>query len=246
MNIPLLEPQWPAPPCIKAYTTLRVGGVSQPPFDQFNLAEHVGDQLSDVQLNRDLLKKQLNLPTEPIWLQQIHSTTVVKALPENRNSTADASFTDQINQACVVLTADCLPLLICHRKGTHIAAIHAGWRGLLNGIIEATLQSLPCHPEELMVWLGPAISAPRYEVGDEMRNLFLQQHPEAEYAFILSDTQRWHADLYALARLRLLKQGITAIYGGNLCTYSDPSRFYSYRRDSGKTGRMATIIWISQ
>lgn len=237
---------WPAPKSIKAFSTLRLGGVSQPPFEQFNLAEHVGDDPLHVQANRNRLLKALQLPNEPIWINQTHSTIAIKAIPENRNREADASFTDQTNQVCVVLTADCLPILVCNRQGTHVAAIHAGWRGLLNGIIETTLQGLQLPNNELLVWLGPAISQKKYEVGKEVRDQFLAIHPEMDSAFLPSTQERWLADLYALARIRLLKAGVTAVFGGEFCTYSDATHFYSYRREGSRTGRMATLIWINK
>lgn len=244
MQITFIQPQWPAPSHIKAYTTLRSGGFSESPFDQFNLAEHVGDHTTHVQANRELLKKQLKLPNDPIWIQQVHGTQVVQALPENKEQEADAVFSHEANQVCAILTADCLPILICNQKGTQVAAIHAGWRGLVNGVIESTLTAMQAKNENLLVWLGPAISPANFEVGNEVREQFIDKHAEAIHAFIPSPNQRWLADLYALARLRLLKQGVTAIYGGGFCTYADSKRFYSYRRD-GKTGRMASLIWIS-
>lgn len=240
-----ITPTWPAPSIIRAYTTLREGGVSEKPYDNFNLAHHVEDNLLHVKTNRQLLKKSLNLSMEPIWLQQIHSTIAIKATPENREKEADASFTDQLLHPCVILTADCLPILICNRSGTHVAAIHAGWRGLLNGIIESTLQQINLPSEELLVWLGPAISSAHYETSNEVREQFLDQDSQAINAFSPSLNHRWLADLYALARLRLSNQGITAVYGGEHCTYAD-KRFYSYRRDGNKTGRMATLIWITE
>lgn len=242
-----LKPNWPIAPSIQAYTTLRIGGFSQAPFDQFNLAYHVLDHSNHVKQNRELLKKQLQLPDEPIWLQQTHSTIAVPALPENRECEADASFADQAHQICVVLTADCLPILLCNKAGTHVAAIHAGWRGLCHGIIEATLEQLPCLPHEWLVWLGPAITANYYEVGDEVREQFIELHPNAEQGFTPSTNQRWLADLYTLARMRFIQLGIppSAIYSSNDCTYANSEKFYSYRRDGGRTGRMASLIWIS-
>lgn len=239
-----IQPKWPAPTKIKAYTTLRTGGVSQSPYDEFNLAEHVSDTPEHVRTNREILKKNLKLPSDPIWIQQTHSTIVVEATPENINKVADASYTDKSNRICTILTADCLPILVCNRKGTHVAAIHAGWRGLANGIIETTLDTLHLPNEELLVWLGPAISAANYEVGHEVRDHFIAEQPEARDAFSPSANQRWLANLYALARLRLLKLGATAIYGGDYCTFTDPKRFFSYRRDGQNTGRMASLIWI--
>jgi YfiH family protein len=240
-----IEPNWPAPKHIKAYTSLRTGGVSQMPYDQFNLGDHVGDDAHKVAANREILKKTLQLPNDPIWIQQVHGVDVVAATPENKERAADASFTNENQQICAVLTADCLPILLCDRKGTHVAAIHAGWRGLLNGVIETTLATMNLDTHEILAWLGPAIGPNHFEVGNEVRDAFLNHNSEASTAFKPSPNQRWMADLYALARMRLAKQGITAIYGGDYCTYTDANLFYSYRRDGGKTGRMATLIWIN-
>ncbi len=239
-----LRPDWPAPSHIKAYTTLRTGGVSVSPYDQFNLGDHVDDNPEHVASNRHLLASQLQLPSEPIWLQQTHSTQVVEATIHNLNQIADAAFTAQAKQVCVILTADCLPILVTNKKGTHVAAIHAGWRGLAQGIIESTLAALNLAPEELLIWLGPAISAKHFEVGDEVREIFLHSLPEATYAFTPSPAKRWLADLYELARVKLKKLGVNQVYGGEYCTYADKDLFYSYRRDGKETGRMASLIWI--
>lgn len=244
MNPSVIKPNWPAPACVKAFTTMRLGGVSLPPYHQMNLAAHVGDQAESVNINRALLKKQLNLPADPTWIQQTHSTIVLPASPDNTEKEADATLTDQSERICVVLTADCLPILVCHRKGTHVAAIHVGWRGLLGGIIENTLTALNLPPQELLIWLGPAISAQHYEVGEEVRNAFLVTDPDTHQAFSPSPQKRWLADLYTLARLRLRKMGATAIYGGEYCTYSNKECFFSYRRDGEKTGRMASLIYF--
>lgn len=241
-----LQPNWPAPSTIHAYTTLRMGGVSQAPYDEFNLATHVGDNPEHVIANRELLKKTLAITSEPIWIKQTHSARAIPATAENAEQEADATFTDKTQQTCVVLTADCLPILLCNHQGTHVAAIHAGWRGIAHGIIEATIAGLSLPSHDLLAWLGPAISPANYEVGAEIRSQFIDLHPEAELAFQPSPNQRWLADLYALAKIRLLRQGISAIYGGNFCTYADNKRFYSYRRDGEKTGRMATLIWINE
>ncbi len=241
-----IEPVWPAPKTIHAYTTLRSGGVSKKPFDQFNLAQHVGDDEGMVAANREILKNALQLPNEPIWIKQTHSTIAILATEKNTECEADASFTHEKNQICVVLTADCLPILVCNKQGTSVAAIHAGWRGLLNGVIESTLEAMKCDPEDLLIWLGPAISQAHFEVGDEVRAAFLEKDSEAHSAFIPSPNQRFMADLYLLATQRLHKRGIQRIFGGNYCTYSDANQFYSYRRDGSKTGRMASLIWIAQ
>jgi YfiH family protein len=237
-----IEPDWPAPSNIKAYTTTRQGGASQMPYDSFNLADHVTDNPIDVQANRQRLIAQLALPNEPCWLTQVHGVEVVEAnIPQ---PIADAAYSITPNTICAVLTADCLPILICNRAGTHVAAIHAGWKGLAAGIIEETIKTLNLPGEELLAWLGPAIGPNTFEVGPEVRNLFLQHDPHAELAFHPSKNGRWLADIYQLARLRLFSSGVTAVYGGDFCTYTDTDRFFSYRRDGEKTGRMASLIWM--
>lgn len=233
----MITPDWPAPSNIQAYTTLRNGG---------NLATHLGANEKQVQANRQLLKARLHLENEPIWLEQTHSTIVLPAVSSSRNKQADASFTNQTLQICVVTTADCLPILLCHRNGTHVAAIHAGWRGLASGIIENTLKAMNLNAEDILVWLGPAIGPVVYEVGEEVRQRFMDHDLEAEKAFIPSTKKgHWLGNLYDLATLRFHKQNILAIYGGQYCTYTDKERFYSYRREGDKAGRMASLIWIT-
>ena len=240
-----LKPNWPAPPSVKAHTTLRKGGISQAPYNELNLAQHVGDDSNFVITNRNHLKENLQLPNEPIWLEQTHSTIVIPALPENRGKNADASFTTEANAICAILTADCLPILLCNKQGTYVAAIHAGWRGLANGIIEQTLKLANIPFNDIMVWLGPGIGPAVYEVGDEVRELFINENSETIKAFTPSPNLRWLADIYALARIRFKKQNITEVYGGEYCTYSAPELFYSARRNGFQTGRMASLIWIT-
>jgi YfiH family protein len=226
-----LQPDWPAPACVKAYTTLRSSGV--------------GERLPGSEVvNRVRLKSLLTLPDEPVWLTQKHTATVVKASTDNRAVIADASFTDLPKQVCVVLTADCLPVLMTHRDGTHVAAIHAGWRGLANGILEATLRALNIPAKDVLVWLGPAIGPQHFEVRKDVYDIFTQQHAEAKKAFTLFADEHWLADIYELARLRLKKEGVNEIYGGTLCTHSDQKSFFSYRRDGKNTGRLVSLIWI--
>lgn len=235
-------PTWPAPSRVHACTTLRQGGVSVLPFDTFNLADHVGDNKQHVLANRQALKNKLNLPNEPFWLEQTHSTTVLYS----SGGKGDASFTRQPGAVCAVLTADCLPILVCNRQGTDVAAIHAGWRGLVHGIIENTLDAMLLPPEEILIWLGPAIGPSVYELGSEVRDCFLEQDLDAESCFIPAERKgHWLGNLYALARLRLKKRGILAVYGGEFCTFTDSQRFFSYRRDNGQTGRMASLIWMT-
>lgn len=248
---------WPAPPNIQAGCTTRIGGFSERPYASFNLAQHVGDNEQHVEDNRRFLCDTWQLPAEPLWLEQTHSNRVYLA-DENKtlrgkprgmsdNNTlsrqADAIISRQSNTVCAILTADCLPLLICDKQGKEIAAIHAGWRGLANGVIENTLRQLRSRNEDLLVWLGPAIGATVYEVGTEVYETFCRLSADSEQAFQTVDKDHYLADLYQLARLILQGQHIHTIYGGNYCTYSDAKRFYSYRRD-GQTGRMASLIWI--
>jgi len=240
----MIIPNWQVPNNVKAYTTTRKGGVSIAPYDSFNLADHVDDNPEHVKINRQLLKTNLHLPNEPIWLKQVHSTTSVIANQENTGQCADAVYSYEKNTVCVVMTADCLPVLLTNQQGNMVAAIHAGWRGLAGGILETTLQQLNVISEDVIVWLGPAISGKAFEVGDEVRTAFIDFLPQAEHAFIPTRAGHWLADLYLLAKQRLNQQGITQIYGGEFCTYTDESRFYSYRRDK-QTGRMASLIWLT-
>jgi len=237
-----ITPNWPAPPQVRAYTTTRYGGYSAPPFDGFNLADHVGDEAGAVAANRAALIKTLKLPSEPVWLKQVHGIQTLIANHDNTNCVADATLATECGQVCVVLTADCLPVLFCDRAGEKVAAAHAGWRGLAGGVLEATLQHLDVPASDILVWLGPAIGPYAFEVGDEVRDVFLDFSPQAASAFKPSRDGHWLADLYLLARQRLAQQGIMAVYGGGFCTYTEIERFYSYRRDK-ITGRLATLIY---
>jgi hypothetical protein len=240
-----LEADWPAPVNVRAVTTSRDGlGISRPPFDRFNLADHVGDDPAAVAANRAQLVSQLNLPSAPVWLEQIHGTGVVTLPSSMTKPQADASVTAKPGVVCAVLTADCLPVLFCDRAGTRVAAAHAGWRGLAGGVLEATVSSLDVPPQELLAWLGPAIGPRAFEVGEEVRAAFMAEDLAAKSAFVQTRPGHWHADLYALARRRLARLGIESVYGGGHCTFEDAQRFYSYRRD-GRTGRMASLIWFS-
>jgi YfiH family protein len=242
-----LAADWPAPKSINAGTTLRTfNGISgeslaasKPPFDGFNLASHVGDDLDAVKQNRTLLQT----PTEPCWLEQTHTTLVAKLPSDKKNINADAAYTTHKQVICAVLTADCLPLLVTDIQGQCVAAIHAGWRGLCHGIIEATIKALPVAPDDLLVWLGPAIGEHVYEVGEEVYYSFTQNDPGAEAAFTPVSSGHWLLNMYTMARLRLNRIGVTKIFGGGLCTFTDEQRFYSYRRNA-RTGRMASLIWI--
>jgi YfiH family protein len=238
-------PDWPAPPNVQARVTTRLSGYSQWPYDSFNLADHVGDDPIAVAANRELLKQALQLPAEPLWLQQVHGVNIVDASVAPIGCIADASYTMQPANICTVMTADCLPVLFCDRDGTKIAVAHAGWRGLSAGILENTLNTLKLRPNNVLVWLGPAIAQQSFEVDREVCDTFVGFLPQAVAAFTPTRPNHWIADLYLLARQRLNHSGITAIYGGEHCTYTDVRRFYSYRRDK-RTGRIASLIWLAQ
>ncbi len=238
----LIFPEWQAPEGVGAISTTRLGGVSQGDWHSLNLATHVGDRRLDVVENRKILSNLAQLPSEPIWLQQVHGCETINAdNPEKYD--CDASMTRDAGVVCAVMTADCLPLLMTDRLGTVVAAVHAGWKGLAAGVIESTLERMDCDPEQVLVWLGPAIGPHAFEVGDDVYQDFVDHDPSAQSAFTARDESHWLCDLYQLARQRLNAFGVTAISGGDLCTYSDAERFFSYRRD-GVTGRMASMIWI--
>lgn len=251
LSHPWIVPNWPAPKWIQALTTLRSGGASVGPFQSFNLANHVNDDPAAVLKNRDFLKKQAKLPSDPIWLQQVHGTRVIHVEdfhPSDPPPEADAAISTTPGKIASVLTADCLPILLCNDAGAEVAAIHAGWRGLASGIIETTVAALTSNGEQLLAWLGPAIGPTAFEVGEEMKSAFTQPKDETAFKPFISQgsntEQKWTADIYQLARFRLQALNITRIYGGDYCTFSEPERFYSFRR-SNPTGRMATIIWMN-
>jgi len=237
-----LTPNWPAPPNVHAASTLRSGGVSHPPYDSFNLASHVGDDTQCVAENRSTLRGSLDLPCEPAWLNQVHGTAVVEAGIWSEPPTADACVTRVTNRVCVVMTADCLPVLFSSDDGLHVGAAHAGWRGLSAGVLDRTVQAFGVPGERLMAWMGPAIGQAAFEVGDEVRAAFLADDAAAVDAFEVNARGRWQCDLYALARRRLQRLGVQQVSGGEYCTHREPEKFFSYRRD-GQCGRMATLIW---
>lgn len=237
----LLTPDWPAPASVRACVTTRQGGVSLPPFDTFNLGDHVGDDPAAVAQNRLRLSGEFDI--QPAWLKQVHGLAVADADP-SRVVEADASWTNRPGIACTVMTADCLPVLFCGQAGTQVAAAHAGWRGLAGGVLEATLDRLNVPPAQVLVWLGPAIGPQAFEVGLEVRDAFTAVHPEAARAFVDGERPgKLMADIYALARIRLAARGVTAVYGGGLCTVSD-ERFFSYRR-TPQGGRFASLVWLA-
>ncbi len=238
-----LQPDWPAPACVQACTTTRGGGHSQAPYASFNLADYVGDDAQAVRYNRLQLQTELALPAEPLWLHQVHGSAVVDAASSAAWPDADASYTTKRGVVCAVLTADCLPILLCDAQGTAVASVHAGWRGLVDGVIATTCAALATHTGTWFAWLGPAISATAFEVGDDVYHAFITQDKRSAAAFTAKAPDKWHADLYAVARQQLHDAGVTAIFGGEYCTYTDETRFFSYRRQAN-TGRMASLIWL--
>lgn len=240
-----IEPDWPAPAKVRALSTTRDGGMSEGPYASLNLGSHVGDSLSAVDQNRALLRNAARLPNEPVWMDQVHGTRVLTLpLADGESKQADAAFTATAGQVCTVMTADCLPVLFCSTDGSQVAAAHAGWRGLCDGVLEKTVARFGVAPARLMAWMGPAIGPQVFEVGEEVRERFIQFNPAAAMAF-QPHGDRYLANLYLLARQRLLAAGVGAIYGGDYCTYSDPERFFSFRRES-ETGRQASLIWIEE
>jgi hypothetical protein len=228
---------------VKALQTTRHGGVSAPPYDTFNLGLHVGDDPVRVNRNRQLLAPFM--PSEPVWLEQVHSTAVASADAAACLVQADACIARMRGSVCVVMTADCLPVLLCDEDGTVVGAVHAGWKGLAAGVIEATVAAMQVEPHKLMAWLGPAIGQEAFEVGAEVRAAFIAHHAQAAEAFIAhGDQAKYKADIYLLARQRLNSLGLTNVSGGNHCTYHQNDKFFSYRRD-GVTGRMGTFIWLA-
>jgi YfiH family protein len=236
---------WPAPDDVIAGTTTRVGGVSTGVYESLNLGAHVGDDPEAVAENRARFVAVCGLPGEPEWLTQVHGTAVRVTAEtdavEANTAEADAAITQDRSTVVAVLTADCLPILLCAENGAEVAAVHGGWRGLAAGVIATTVSRMVTKPGRLLAWLGPAISQAAFEVGDEVRQAFVGQAAAAAACFEPNEGGRWQADLYALARLQLHGAGVGAVYGGNLCTYSDSGRFFSYRRDGG-CGRMASFI----
>lgn len=245
-------PDWPAPASVRSCITQCGAGSPQTLYGNFNLAQHVGDDAARVEQNRAFLAKELAL-THPIqWLEQVHGVKVVEAQADGMVRTADGAITQQRGLACAVLTADCLPLLFCDQAGTQVAAIHAGWRGLAGGIIARTLEQFSTPASGLMVYLGPAISQPFFEVGIEVLEAFFERarddnHSEAIFQAFIPGVRplHFHADLYALAKAELTSLGVEQVFGGNACTYRDAATYYSYRRQN-ITGRFASLIWLEE
>jgi len=243
MSTDWIIPGWPAPENVRALSTTRDGGCSLPPWDSFNLGNHVGDDPAHVARNRVRLVDLGGLPGEPLWMEQVHGSEVLSF--SSSDCRGDACFSRNTGEVCAIMTADCLPVLFCDEQGSQVAAAHAGWRGLAAGVLEQTLRCFEGSASAIMVWLGPAIGPQAFEVGNEVRETFLQQQDAAETAFAPHGRGKWLADIYQLARLRLQAQGVTRISGGDHCTYTESERFFSYRRD-GRTGRMASLIWLEK
>ncbi len=241
-RIDWLQPDWPAPPQVRAVSTTRVGGVSQGAWSGLNLATHVGDDRAHVETNRAMLAEALCLPAAPHWLNQVHGKRVCQLPTVAGACEADAASSNLAGQVCVVMTADCLPVLFTDLQGSRVAAAHAGWRGLADGVLEASVSAF-ADPAQVLAWLGPAIGPAAFEVGEEVREAYMAHDPSSESAFVANRPGHWLADIYTLARQRLNVAGVTRVFGGGLCTYTDAQRFYSFRRDR-TTGRMASLIWI--
>lgn len=271
MNV--MVPDWSVPARVRAAFTLRTGGVSRAPYDSLNVGTHVGDDAVAVRENRRRLRESLRLPSEPMWLQQVHGTAVVDlnelehvdvvaaeldaiagAAPAHWGADvvakapldaprADAAIASGSGRVCVIQVADCMPVLFAARDGSVIGAAHAGWRGLAAGVLEETVRKLQVPGTSLLAWLGPTISQQHFEVGDDVRAAFMSVDLKTASAFVANARGRWQCDLYALARRRLALLGVESVFGGGWCTYADNARFFSFRRD-GQCGRMAALIWL--
>jgi polyphenol oxidase len=233
------QPEWPAPPSVRVWVTER-GSPAR--YGTLNLATHVGDAPEAVAANRSRLRAALSLPAEPRWLEQVHGTRILE-LDRDDGGPADGAVTGRPGSVCAVLTADCLPVLLCDRAGRRIGAAHAGWRGLLDGVLPAAVAALRVAPVDVLAWLGPAIGQNAYEVGSEVRDAFVKRNWGAARRFALNERGRWQADLYGLAHDALAAAGVRAVHGGEFCTFTESARFFSHRREA-PCGRMATLIWL--
>ena len=283
---PVITPDWPAPARVRAASSRRAGGVSRGPYASLNLGAGVGDDAANVARNRRIFARMLDLPAEPLWLRQVHGTTVLDLDadldpnpdpdgaerpaagreagppssepsppgPSPRGSSpgaghsapppvADGAVTSQRGRPCVVLTADCLPVLLCDTAGTRVGVAHAGWRGLAGGVLEAAVRKMSVDAGRLLAWIGPGIGSGAYEVGGEVLERFAASDPDAARCFTSNSNGRWQADLHGLARRRLRAAGVPAVHGGGWCTHTEPERFFSHRREA-PCGRMATAIWL--
>jgi YfiH family protein len=244
VSLPGLSADWPAAPGIRTWQTLRTGGVSAGSWASLNLGTHVGDDPVAVASNRARLVRELELPAEPRWLEQVHGCRILD-LDRGETGPADGAVTATPGQVLTVMTADCLPVLLAARDGSRIGVAHAGWRGLAAGVLEAAIAALGHAPGELLAWLGPAIGQAAFEVGDEVREAFITAATGAAAAFRPNSRGRWQADLHALARERLRRSGVARVYGNPQCTFSDPKQYFSHRREA-PCGRMASLVWIER
>ena len=238
-----LEPEWPAPRRVRVISTLRTGGASKAPYASLNLAAHVDDDDGSVRENRKRLRDAAGLPSEPLWLEQVHGCEVVEAVGQDHVPRADSAVATGPGRVCAVMTADCLPVVLVDRAGTRVAVAHAGWRGLAGGVVEATVAALGGDPADLLAWLGPAIGKRAFEVGPEVQQAFIGRYPDAGECFEHNHRGRLQADLYGIARRVLARAGVGSVHGGGWCTATEAARFFSFRRD-GVTGRMATLAWL--
>ena len=239
----LIIPQWPLPKGVAACSSTRIGGVSETPYDSLNLGAHCGDNPEHVEENRRRLFAAGALPSNPVWLEQVHGTHVLSLDGgPYASKRADASYSRTPGTVCAVMTADCLPVLFCNLDGTEVAAAHAGWRGLCEGVLEETVSCFSDKPGNILAWLGPAIGPTAFEVGPEVREAFMAKDVQADAAF-RPQGEKYFADIYQLARQRLANVGVERVYGGEYCTHSQPENFFSYRRDR-TTGRLASFIWL--
>jgi hypothetical protein len=245
-DLDFVAADWPAPPNVRAMTTTRTGGVSDGRYASLNLATHVGDDAARVAANRERLSRTLGLPGEPAWLDQHHGTRILD-VPSSTVRRADGAYTDRPGVVCAILTADCLPVLLCDRSGREVCALHAGWRGLAGGIVPAGIARMKASPADLIAWLGPAIGAANYEVGSEVRAEFVTTDQSLGVAFTPSRPGHHRCDLYEIARRQLAAAGVGTVTGGRHCTFAEHTRFFSYRRDGGlgDTGRIATLLWLT-
>ena len=243
-GIELLTPTKPLADGVKAFSTTRCGGVSRPPYASLNLGAHTGDDRAAVLENRSRLEIAAGLPESPRWLAQVHGTRVVAAHEQPRGTQADGAWTDRPGVVCAVLTADCLPVVFAAQDGSVVAAVHAGWRGLCNGVLEQALEVMPVAPAQLVAWLGPAIGGANFEVGKEVRDGFMASDSASAECFVPGREGHFFADLYCLAQQRIKSRGVKEVFGYNWCTFKQWQRFFSYRRDGGSTGRMATLVHL--
>lgn len=251
----LITPDWVVPANVRAVMTTRRGGVSVAPWDSLNLGVHVGDSQSSVQQNRRRVREAAGLPSEPVWLEQVHGTSVAvldeahsKAAAAGNRPRADAAVTSREGVVCSIQVADCMPVLFAARDGSVVGAAHAGWRGLAGGVLEATVEAMRKPANELVAWLGPAIGPANFEVGQDVLDAFMRSsapkdRAATQAAFASKSSGKWLADLYAIARLRLAAMGISQVDGGGRCTMAEKDQFFSFRRD-GRTGRMAGLVWL--